>query len=215
MAVPAYAASCRRRRALAVEVESAADPALATLSHVDDVTRRRQRVRSVDHRGQGHGAGPGLQRSSQLTPRMGDPNDRIFAFDAAGARRTRTCEPGADAGELERSHTPMRPSSKLDVIEVYANDNCMAYSVKDKKPIECTRSQCRKSPASCPDRPCRPCKAVRNRIKRPRNRSGRRLKGEPLRLKRQASAGLPCLRSQGLSSWAFPSRAHERLRAGA
>ena len=39
------------------------------------------------------------------------------------------------------------PFDKLDRIEVYANDNCMAYSVKDKKPMECIRKPCRKSPA--------------------------------------------------------------------
>src|SRR6476619_7341643 len=62
----------------------------------------------------------------------------------------------------------------------------------------------------------RPCKAAA----KPYKADSKPLRSEAER--RAASfecgrqdAGLPCLRSQGLSSWAFPCRAHERLRAGA
>jgi hypothetical protein len=40
--------------------------------------------------------------------------------------------------------------SKLDRIEVYANDNCMAYSVKDKKPTDCVSKAMPQKPGVLP-----------------------------------------------------------------
>ncbi len=73
----------------------------------------------------------------KLTPRIGDPKDRIFAFDVRGRA------PQGAAGEvltdvtIEASYTDA-PLGKFDVIEVYAKDNCVAYSLTEAKQVECT-----------------------------------------------------------------------------
>jgi hypothetical protein len=73
----------------------------------------------------------------QLTPRIGDPDDLIFAFDAKG-------RPPQDM--TIQVVTPVRftvdyteaPIDKVGVIEVQSQSNCKAFSVKDKKPTDCT-----------------------------------------------------------------------------
>jgi hypothetical protein len=42
------------------------------------------------------------------------------------------------------------PLSKLDRIEVYANDNCMAYLVKDKKAADCISKAVPQEPGALP-----------------------------------------------------------------
>ena len=73
----------------------------------------------------------------QLAPRMGDPNDLIFAFDAKG-------RPPQDMSA--QVITPVTisakfggaPIDKVGVVEVYAQGNCKAFSVTDNKATECT-----------------------------------------------------------------------------
>ncbi len=73
----------------------------------------------------------------QLTPRMGDPNDRIFAFDARGRAPQDVTDQVETAVNIEASYTGA-PIGKFDVIEVYGKDNCMGYSLTDSKPVECS-----------------------------------------------------------------------------
>jgi hypothetical protein len=42
------------------------------------------------------------------------------------------------------------PIAKLEVIEVYSNDNCLAYSVKDGRPVECTSKAIPQEPVKSP-----------------------------------------------------------------
>ena len=73
----------------------------------------------------------------QLTPRVGDPNDLIFAFDAKGRPpqdfTTQVVTPVTFTAEYSDA-----PIEKVGVVEVYATSNCKAFSVKDNKPVDCT-----------------------------------------------------------------------------
>jgi hypothetical protein len=73
----------------------------------------------------------------QLTPRVGDPNDLIFAFDAKGRPpqdfTTQVVTPVTFTAEYSGA-----PIEKVGVVEVYTTSNCKAFSVKDNKPAECT-----------------------------------------------------------------------------
>jgi hypothetical protein len=72
----------------------------------------------------------------QLAPRMGDPKDLVFSFDAKG-------RPSQDMTKQEV--TPVNftleykdaPIEKVGVIEVYGQSNCKAFSVTDNKETEC------------------------------------------------------------------------------
>jgi hypothetical protein len=73
----------------------------------------------------------------QLTPRIGDPNDLVFAFDAKG-------RPPQDM--TIQVVTPVSftvdyadaPIDKVGVLEVQSQSNCKAFSVKENKPTDCT-----------------------------------------------------------------------------
>ena len=73
----------------------------------------------------------------QLTPRVGDPNDLIFAFDAKGRPpqdfTTQVITPVTFTAEYTGA-----PIDKVGVVEIYATSNCKAFSVKDNKPVDCT-----------------------------------------------------------------------------
>jgi hypothetical protein len=73
----------------------------------------------------------------QLTPRMGDPNDRIFVFDARGRSPDTVQAEVLSPATIEAAYSGA-PIGKFDVIEIYGTANCMGYSVKDNKPVECT-----------------------------------------------------------------------------
>jgi hypothetical protein len=72
----------------------------------------------------------------QLTPRMGDPKDLIFAFDAKG-------RPPQDMSK--QVVTPVTfsvefgdaPIDKLGVVEVNTQDSCKAFSITENKATEC------------------------------------------------------------------------------
>ena len=73
----------------------------------------------------------------QLAPRIGDPKDTIFAFDAKG-------RPSQDM--TNQVVTPVSftvdyadaPIDKVGVIEVYSQGKCKAFSIKDNKPTDCS-----------------------------------------------------------------------------
>jgi hypothetical protein len=116
------------------------DPALAQLTSVQDVT-------VVINKSNPPTIGITVNASTptpnftelQLTPRIGDPKDLIFSFDAKGRppqdMTIQVITPASFSVEYVDA-----PLAKVGVIEVYALENCKAFSVTDNKPTEC-RSQ--------------------------------------------------------------------------
>ncbi len=115
-----------------------ADPALVVLYGVDDVTvainKSEPPTVSITVAAQ---AATSNFTEFQLTPRVGDQNDLIFAFDAKGRPpqdfTTQVVTPVTFTAEYVGA-----PIEKVGVVEVYAQSNCKAFSVKDNKPVECT-----------------------------------------------------------------------------
>ena len=72
----------------------------------------------------------------QLAPRVGDPKDLVFSFDAKG-------RPSQDMTKQEVTPVSFTleykdaPIEKVGVIEVYGQSNCKAFSVTDNKETEC------------------------------------------------------------------------------
>jgi hypothetical protein len=114
------------------------DPALVELSKVDDVTvsikESQPPVLSITVKAEA--PAPGYSEL-QLAYRLGDPKDRIFAFDAKGRAPQDMAAEVLTPVTIEASYNDA-PIGNFDVIEVYSKSNCMAYSVKDNKPTQCT-----------------------------------------------------------------------------
>jgi hypothetical protein len=71
-----------------------------------------------------------------LAPRIGDPKDRIFAFDARG----RAPQQGPEIETpvtIDVSYSGA-PIDSFDILEVFGKDNCIGYSLKESKTVECT-----------------------------------------------------------------------------
>jgi hypothetical protein len=73
----------------------------------------------------------------QLTPRIGDPKDLIFAFDAKGRppqdMTIQVVTPVSFTVEYVDA-----PIDKIGVVEVNGMKNCKAFSVTENKPTDCT-----------------------------------------------------------------------------
>ena len=111
------------------------DPALVVLPKVESVTASIDKeIVKVDV--QATAPTPGYSELA-LTPRIGDPKDRIFAFDIRGRAPQ---EAGAEALAPVSLNVSFAgaPIGKFDVIEVNGKDNCMGYSIPDSKAVECT-----------------------------------------------------------------------------
>jgi hypothetical protein len=119
------------------------DPALATLSHIDNVAASAAEG-TVSVAVKAMAPAPGYTEL-QLVSRMGDPNDHIFAFDARGRAPQEVTIQVLTPVTIEVSYADA-PIAKLEVIEVYSNDNCLAYSLKDSKPVECTSRAVQQKP---------------------------------------------------------------------
>ncbi|MFD0987184.1 hypothetical protein [Methyloligella solikamskensis] len=73
-----------------------------------------------------------------LVNRPGKLNDRIFAFELRGRPPQEPSE-DEDPTEVTAGGTYKdAPVGEIDVIEVYAEDNCIAYSLAEEKTVECT-----------------------------------------------------------------------------
>lgn len=73
-----------------------------------------------------------------LVNRPGKLNDRIFAFELRG-RPPQTPDKEETPTEMTAGGTYKdAPVGEIDAIEVYAEDNCIAYSLVEKKTVECT-----------------------------------------------------------------------------
>jgi hypothetical protein len=114
------------------------DPALVQLTSVEDVSVviNKSNPPTVAITVNASAATPGFTEL-QLTPRMGDPKDLVFAFDAKG-------RPPQDM--TIQVITPVSfsvayadaPIDKVGVIEVYAQGNCKGFSMTENKAVECT-----------------------------------------------------------------------------
>ena len=72
----------------------------------------------------------------KLTPRIGDPGDRVFAFDVRGRRPQEAAgAPTAVTIDVEYADAPL---ASVGIVEIYAKDNCKAFSLEDKTEVECT-----------------------------------------------------------------------------
>jgi hypothetical protein len=114
-----------------------ADPALVSLYSVEDVTVTISKSAPPLVTINVSASAPTSNFTElQLTPRVGDPTDLIFAFDAKGRPpqdfTTQVVTPVTFAAEYTGA-----PIEKVGVVEVYTASNCKAFSIKDNKPVEC------------------------------------------------------------------------------
>ncbi|MGH6736990.1 MAG: hypothetical protein ACRECX_13080 [Methyloceanibacter sp.] len=111
------------------------DPALALLSRVDGLT--------VTPAGQTLKISVEAQAPTpkftelQLTPRIGDPKDLIFAFDVRGRTPQDFVAQVLTPVTIDAEYSDV-PLVSVGVVEVYAQENCQAFSLKDNKAVECT-----------------------------------------------------------------------------
>ncbi len=110
------------------------DPALTILSKVTSMTASAEdKIVKISVKAAAPKAG---YSELQLTARHGDPNDRVFAFDARG----RAPQQGADVEtdvSIEASYEDA-PIGKFDTIEVYSKSNCVGFSLTHNLPVSCT-----------------------------------------------------------------------------
>jgi hypothetical protein len=118
--------------------KSTPDPALAALTEVGDVSATIDKSEkplvsiTVD------ATAPTPNYSDlQLVPRMGDPKDLIFAFDAKGRPPQNVSDEAPTQVTISAKYSDA-PVAKVGVIEVYGQKNCKAFSVADNKAVECT-----------------------------------------------------------------------------
>jgi hypothetical protein len=109
------------------------DPALVVLPKVDEMTAKVEgKLVKISVKA----TAPQADFSElALTPRIGDPKDRIFAFDARG----RAPQKGAEVTtpvSFEVSYTGA-PIDKFDVVEVFGKENCIGFSLKESKTVNC------------------------------------------------------------------------------
>ncbi|MGH6865053.1 MAG: hypothetical protein ACREDO_02480 [Methyloceanibacter sp.] len=116
-----------------------ADPALALLSKIDElvvsVSATKPQALTISVKASAPTSG---FTELQLTPRIGDPKDLIFAFDARGRSPQDTTTQVITPVTINAVYGNA-PLGSVRVIEVYAQDNCKAYSLKDKSEVPCTQ----------------------------------------------------------------------------
>jgi|GEM_PF-443074 len=114
------------------------DPALALLAKVDSFTIAISTLQpptlSVSVTAQA--PTPGFTEL-KLTPRIGDPTDLVFAFDVRGRRPQEMTTQVLTPVTIDTEYTDA-PLASIGVVEVYAQENCKAFSLKDKIEVECT-----------------------------------------------------------------------------
>ena len=114
------------------------DPALALLTKIEDVNvtvNDKVQPATVSITVKAVAPNPKFTEL-QLAYRMGDTEDLTFEFDARGRppqdMTTQVETPVTIAAEFSDP-----PLAKLGIVEVYAKDNCMSYSIKEKTKTEC------------------------------------------------------------------------------
>jgi hypothetical protein len=115
-----------------------ADPALVVLTSVDSVTAAINKLDppTLTINVGATAATPGFTEF-QLGPRIGNPEDLVFAFDAKGRppqdMTIQVTTPITFSVEYKDA-----PIDKVGVIEVYGQSNCKAFSITDNKELECS-----------------------------------------------------------------------------
>jgi len=114
------------------------DPALVVLSSIEDVTAAISKSDPPTVTITVNALAPTPNYSElQLAPRMGDPEDLIFAFDAKGRPpqdlSTQVITPVSFTVEYSDA-----PIAKVGVVEVNSQGNCKAFSLTDNKAVACT-----------------------------------------------------------------------------
>jgi hypothetical protein len=118
--------------------KSTPDPALAVLAEISDVTASIDKSEKPLVSITVNATAPTANYSDlQLVPRMGDPTDLIFAFDARG-RPPQDVNDGAATPVTISAKYSDAPVAKVGVIEVYGQNNCKGFSITDNKAVECT-----------------------------------------------------------------------------
>jgi hypothetical protein len=114
------------------------DPALVNLTSVEDVTVSISKSDSplVTINVSASAPTPNFTEL-QLAPRIGDPNDEIFAFDAKGRPPQDLTSQVVTPVTFTAAYTNA-PVEKVGVVEIHTTSNCKAFSVKDQKPVDCT-----------------------------------------------------------------------------
>ncbi len=114
------------------------DPALAALTEVGDVTASIEKSDKPVVSITANATAPTPDYSDlQLVPRMGDPKDLIFAFDAKGRPPQDVNDKAPTQVTISAKYSDA-PIAKVGVIEVYGQKNCKAFSITDNKAVECT-----------------------------------------------------------------------------
>ncbi len=111
------------------------DPALALLSKVDALTVEAAEG-SLRVTVEAQAPTPGFTEVG-LTPRIGDPTDLVFAFDVRGRRPQDMTAQVLTPVTIDVTY-PDAPLASVGVVEVYAQENCKALSLRDKAEVECT-----------------------------------------------------------------------------
>jgi hypothetical protein len=115
-----------------------ADPALVTLTSIESVTASLSTSDKpvLTLKVEASAPTPGFTEL-QFAPRIGDPKDLIFAFDAKGRPSQDLSAQVVSPVTITVDYTGA-PADKLGVVEIYALTNCKAFSLKDHRETECT-----------------------------------------------------------------------------
>ena len=114
------------------------DPALVVMTSIQDVTAAINKSDPPTVTITVNALAPTPNYSElQLTPRMGDTKDQIFAFDAKGRPpqdlSTQVITPVSFTVEYVEA-----PIEKVGIIEVNAQEGCKAFSLTENKAVDCT-----------------------------------------------------------------------------
>jgi hypothetical protein len=114
------------------------DPALVILTSVESVTAAINKLDppTVTINVGATTATPGFTEL-QLAPRIGNPEDLVFAFDAKG-RPPQDMTVQVTTSVTFSVEYKDAPIDKVGVIEVYGQSNCKAFSIADNKAVECS-----------------------------------------------------------------------------
>jgi hypothetical protein len=114
------------------------DPALVVLTSVEDVTAAINKSDPPTLTITVNASAPTPNYSElQLTPRMGDPKDLIFAFDAKGRPPQDLSTQVITPVSFTVAYTDL-PIEKVGVVEVNAQEGCKAFSLTENKAVPCT-----------------------------------------------------------------------------
>jgi hypothetical protein len=113
------------------------DPALAQLTSIQDVSAvvNKSDPPTISITVNASAPTPNFSEL-QLTPRIGDPKDLIFSFDAKGRPPQDMTIQVITPVSFSVEYTDA-PLAKVGMIEVHGLDNCKAFSLTDNKPAEC------------------------------------------------------------------------------